>query len=88
MQAVHVPAPNRHNAAITSDNHDDVHAGELETSIPLGGHPAYLRDGWQASDHTASDRRYLTTLGMRAYNHQRGHREFIARLCRRRGAEF
>jgi creatinine amidohydrolase len=42
-------------------------AGELETSILLAAHPAYLRDGWQNSDHTASDRRYLTTLGMRAY---------------------
>jgi creatinine amidohydrolase len=41
--------------------------GELETSILLAAHPAYLRDGWQSSDHTASDRRYLTTLGMSSY---------------------
>lgn len=57
----------RHAAGISSNNHDDMHAGELETSILLAAHPAYLRDGWQSSDHTASDRRYLTTLGMSAY---------------------
>jgi creatinine amidohydrolase len=57
----------RHAAGISSNNHDDMHAGELETSVLLAAHPAYLRDGWQSSDHTASDRRYLTTLGMRAY---------------------
>jgi creatinine amidohydrolase len=57
----------RHTAGISSNNHDDMHAGELETSILLAAHPAYLRDGWQGSDHTASDRRYLTTLGMSAY---------------------
>jgi creatinine amidohydrolase len=57
----------RHAAGISSNNHDDMHAGELETSVLLAAHPAYLRDGWQSSDHTASDRRYSTTLGMRAY---------------------
>jgi creatinine amidohydrolase len=57
----------RHAADISSNNHDDMHAGELETSILLAAHPVYLRDGWQSSDHTASDRRHLTTLGMNAY---------------------
>ena len=28
---------------------------------------AYVREGWQSSDHIASDRRYLTTLGISAY---------------------
>ncbi|WP_276860428.1 creatininase family protein [Mycobacterium pseudokansasii] len=50
-----------------SSNHDDMHAGELETSILLATHPDYLRDGWQTSDHTANDRRYLTSLGSHAY---------------------
>lgn len=54
-------------AAITSSNHDDMHAGELETSILLATHPDYLRDGWADTDHTATDRRYLTTLGIDAY---------------------
>ena len=57
----------RHAAGISSNNHDDMHAGELETSILLASHPTYVRDGWQSSDHTAPDRRYLTTLGMSAY---------------------
>ena len=54
-------------ARIHSSNHDDMHAGELETSILLAAHADYLRDGWQTSDHTDSDRRYLTTLGIHAY---------------------
>ncbi|BAX96703.1 creatinine amidohydrolase [Mycobacteroides stephanolepidis] len=54
-------------AAITSSNHDDMHAGELETSILLAAHPEYLREGWATADHTADDRRYLTTLGIDAY---------------------
>jgi creatinine amidohydrolase len=57
----------RQAAGITSSNHDDMHAGELETSILLAAHPVYLRDGWQTSDHTAPDRRYLTTVGIDAY---------------------
>jgi creatinine amidohydrolase len=57
----------RRAAGITSSNHDDMHAGELETSILLAAHPVYLRDGWHTSDHAASDRRYLTTLGIDAY---------------------
>jgi creatinine amidohydrolase len=48
-------------------NNDDMHAGELATSILLAAHPAEIREGWQSSDHTASDRRYLTTLGINAY---------------------
>jgi len=54
-------------AAITTSSHDDMHAGELETSILLAAHPDYLRDGWPDDDHTAVDRRYLTTLGITAY---------------------
>lgn len=54
-------------AAITSSNHDDMHAGELETSILLATGPDYLRDGWAHADHSATDRRYLTTLGIGAY---------------------
>jgi len=54
-------------AGITSSSHDDMHAGELETSILLAYYPEYLRPGWHTSDHTHSDRRYLTTLGMHAY---------------------
>jgi creatinine amidohydrolase len=57
----------RATAGITSSSHDDMHAGELETSIMLTAYPNYLRDGWASTDHTASDRRHLTTLGIEAY---------------------
>jgi creatinine amidohydrolase len=54
-------------AGITSSNHDDMHAGELETSLLLASHPACVRDGWHTADHAASDRRHLPTLGIDAY---------------------
>jgi creatinine amidohydrolase len=54
-------------AGITTSNHDDMHGGELETSVLLNAHPTYVRDGWQNADHAASDRRYLVTLGVKAY---------------------
>lgn len=54
-------------AQVISSNHDDMHAGELETSILLAAYPDYLREGWASADHTADDRRYLTTLGIDAY---------------------
>jgi creatinine amidohydrolase len=57
----------RQAAGITSTAHDDMHAGELETSILLATHPGHVRDGWQTADHGATDRRYLTTVGMSAY---------------------
>jgi creatinine amidohydrolase len=54
-------------AALTYSTHDDMHAGELETSILLAAYPDYLREGWDRADHTATDRRHLTTVGMHAY---------------------
>jgi creatinine amidohydrolase len=44
-----------------------MHAGELETSILLTTFPDHVRDGWQTADHSATDRRYLTTVGMSGY---------------------
>jgi creatinine amidohydrolase len=57
----------REAAGIASTNYDDMHAGELETSILLAIHPGHVRDGWQTADHSAPDRRHLTTIGMSAY---------------------
>jgi creatinine amidohydrolase len=57
----------RRAAGISSNNHDDMHAGELETSVLLAAHSSYVRDGWQRHDHITSDRRYLTTVGVGAY---------------------
>ena len=44
-----------------------MHAGELEASVLLATYPTYVRDGWNTTDHSAPDRRYLTTLGTSAY---------------------
>lgn len=57
----------REAAGITRTSHDDVHAGELETSILLATHPSYVHDGWRTADHIASDRRHITTVGISAY---------------------
>src|ERR1700757_496408 len=57
----------RRAANISSSNNDDMHAGELETSILLAAHSSYVRDGWQSHDHIAPDRRHLTTVGIGAY---------------------
>jgi creatinine amidohydrolase len=51
---------------VTSD-HEDMHAGELETSILMYASPELIRDGWQHADWTADDRRDLLTVGMRDY---------------------
>ena len=57
----------RTSAGITTSNHDDMHAGELETSILLHVHPELVRDGYQAADWLADDRRHLLTTGMSEY---------------------
>lgn len=57
----------REAADFPSTSQDDMHAGELETSILLATHPSYVRDGWQTAGHSATDRRHLTTVGMSAY---------------------
>ena len=44
-----------------------MHAGELEASVLLGAYPAYVREGWNSTDHSTPDRRYLTMLGTSAY---------------------
>jgi creatinine amidohydrolase len=54
-------------AGMTTNNHEDMHAGELETSILLAAFPDYLREGWQHDDHACSDRRLLNVLGMAAH---------------------
>lgn len=51
---------------VTTD-HEDMHAGELETSILLYSNPGLVADGYQNADCIANDRRYLLTLGMQEY---------------------
>jgi len=57
----------RNVAGLATDNHVDMHAGELETSILLHALPDVVRPGYDAADHEANDRQHLLTLGMRAY---------------------
>ena len=47
--------------------HEDMHAGELETSILLHSAPDLVRAGFQSTDYLADDRRDLLTSGMTAY---------------------
>ena len=57
----------RQSAGLATSNHEDMHAGELETSILLHVNPELVRDGYQAADWTADDRRHLLTTGMSEY---------------------
>jgi creatinine amidohydrolase len=57
----------RQSAKLATSNHEDMHAGELETSILLHVNPELVRDGYQAADWIADDRRHLLTTGMSEY---------------------
>jgi creatinine amidohydrolase len=57
----------RQSARLTTSNHEDMHAGELETSILLHVNPELVRDGYRAADWIADDRRHLLTTGMSEY---------------------
>jgi creatinine amidohydrolase len=54
-------------ASMTTTDHEDMHAGELETSILLHAFPEAVRAGYETADHTADDRPDLLTLGMKHY---------------------
>jgi creatinine amidohydrolase len=57
----------RESAGLSSSGHEDMHAGEIETSILLHAHPELVRDGYEAADWVANDRRHLLTTGMGEY---------------------
>ncbi len=57
----------RQSAGLATSNHEDMHAGELETSILLHAHPELVRDGYHVADWVADDRRHLLTTGMGEY---------------------
>ncbi|WP_438489251.1 creatininase family protein [Streptomyces sp. S186] len=57
----------RERAGIETSAHDDMHAGETETSILLHARPDVVRDGYAAADHDGGARPHLLTLGMAAY---------------------
>jgi len=57
----------RQDAGIQTTNHQDMHAGELETSILLATYPEVIRPGTETADWTADERPHLLTLGMSGY---------------------
>lgn len=58
----------RRDAGIETGGHEDMHAGELETSLLLATYPDVVRPGNETADWDAGDRPHLLTLGMSAYN--------------------
>lgn len=56
----------RQHAGLTSSSHDDMHAGEIETSLLLHVCPDLVRAGFEDADHL-SERPQLLVLGMRGY---------------------
>lgn len=57
----------RQSARLTTSSHEDMHAGELETSILLHVNPDLVRNGYQTADWVADDRRHLLSTGMSEY---------------------
>jgi creatinine amidohydrolase len=57
----------RRSAGLVTSGHEDMHAGEIETSILLHAHPELVREGYHAADWVADDRRHLLTTGMGEY---------------------
>lgn len=55
-------------ASISTTNSEDMHAGELETSILLGIAPEVVRDSYRDADHAADHRPHLLVIGVRGYS--------------------
>lgn len=60
-------ANSRTHAHLETSMHEDMHAGEIETSILLHVAPESVLDGYQTADHMANDRRHLLTRGLHEY---------------------
>lgn len=58
----------RRAAKVSTTEHEDMHAGELETSILLYAYPDLVRSNYASSDHVANERPGLLTLGIKAYS--------------------
>ncbi|MEC3953806.1 creatininase family protein [Nocardia sp. CDC153] len=54
-------------SGMKTNAHEDMHAGELETSILLHVAPELLRSGYETADWRADDRQFLLVKGMTAY---------------------
>lgn len=58
----------RAHANMVTTGHDDMHGGELETSVLLYAHPELVRNSYTTADHEASNRPHLLTTGVSAYS--------------------
>src|SRR5699024_6413136 len=59
-------AARAHAGAVTT-GHDDMHGGEMETSILLHTHPELVGGTYAAADHEAGNRPHLLSTGMQGY---------------------
>jgi hypothetical protein len=57
----------RADAGLATTGHDDMHAGELETSILLHTSPHVVAEGNSTADFDVPDRPHLLTAGIRHY---------------------
>jgi creatinine amidohydrolase len=57
----------REHAGMATNGHDDMHGGELETSILLHAYPELVRDSYTTADHEAGNRPNLLVTGMAGY---------------------
>ncbi|MGH1493658.1 MAG: creatininase family protein [Acidimicrobiales bacterium] len=57
----------RQSAGMETNGHEDMHGGELETSILLHAHPEVVRNSYVSADHIANDRPELLVKGMAKY---------------------
>ncbi|BCJ73295.1 hypothetical protein CS0771_28390 [Catellatospora sp. IY07-71] len=54
-------------AGLETNSHEDMHAGELETSILLHVTPSVVQPGNETADHIAGDRTHMLSLGLAKY---------------------
>lgn len=54
-------------AGMVTGNHEDMHGGELETSILLQVVPELVRPGFEGEDFVADERTHLHIRGMAGY---------------------
>lgn len=60
-------AVSREHAQLETSMHEDMHAGEIETSILLHVAPESVLAGYETADNIANDRRGLLTRGLQVY---------------------
>jgi creatinine amidohydrolase len=58
----------RRTAGLVTSQHDDMHAGELETSLLLYAFSQLVGDSQPDADHSAPTRPHLLLLGMAGYS--------------------